>query len=192
MKCSLLQTFEKVDLLFQSRITEQELQIGLFRVPIPNYEKEAFREGLVNAFSASGLLQNRDCSGAASDVVYDHFKPRGIFGRNNSRQYSHRNSHSQKRPSCWSRQKNRSGRTNWQRNRQNLKAWYTRQRGWNTLQEQELILSHLSKYKTITREGAAELCRCTSNHATWLLRHLTSQNKIKLCGSGRGAHYEKL
>ena len=49
MHTSLLQTFEKVNLLFQSRIVERELQIGLFRVPIPNYEKDAFREGFVNA-----------------------------------------------------------------------------------------------------------------------------------------------
>ena len=49
MKGGLLDIFEKVYLLFQARITEQELQIGLFRVPIPNYEKEAFREGFVNA-----------------------------------------------------------------------------------------------------------------------------------------------
>lgn len=49
MHFSLLQTFEKVDLLFKSRIVEQELQIGMFRVPIPNYEKDAFREGFVNA-----------------------------------------------------------------------------------------------------------------------------------------------
>ena len=49
MHASLLQTFEKVDLLFQSRIVEQELQVGMFRVPIPNYEKDAFREGFVNA-----------------------------------------------------------------------------------------------------------------------------------------------
>ena len=49
MKGSLLGIFEKVYLLFQSRVTEQEIQIGLFRVPIPNYEKDAFREGFVNA-----------------------------------------------------------------------------------------------------------------------------------------------
>lgn len=49
MKGALLGIFEKVDLLFQSRITEQEIQVGLFRVPIPNYEKDAFREGFVNA-----------------------------------------------------------------------------------------------------------------------------------------------
>ena len=49
MKGALLGIFEKVDLLFQSRVTEQEIQVGLFRVPIPNYEKDAFREGFVNA-----------------------------------------------------------------------------------------------------------------------------------------------
>jgi len=49
MRGGLLEIFEKVYLLFQSRIIESELQIGLFRVPIPNYEKDAFREGFVNA-----------------------------------------------------------------------------------------------------------------------------------------------
>lgn len=49
MKGSLLGIFERVYLLFQSRVTEQEIQIGLFRVPVPNYEKDAFREGFVNA-----------------------------------------------------------------------------------------------------------------------------------------------
>ena len=49
MKGSLLEIFEKIDLMFQSRVTEQEIQVGLFRVPIPNYEPDAFREGFVNA-----------------------------------------------------------------------------------------------------------------------------------------------
>ena len=49
MRGGLLEIFEKIYLLFQSRITESELQVGLFRVPIPNYEKDAFREGFVNA-----------------------------------------------------------------------------------------------------------------------------------------------
>lgn len=40
MKGALLGIFEKVDLLFQSRVTEQEIQVGLFRVPIPNYERQ--------------------------------------------------------------------------------------------------------------------------------------------------------
>jgi ATP-dependent DNA helicase RecG len=45
----LLQTFEEIELLFKARIDEQEIQVGLFRVPIPNYDRRAFREALINA-----------------------------------------------------------------------------------------------------------------------------------------------
>jgi ATP-dependent DNA helicase RecG len=45
----LLQTFEEVELLFKARVVEQEIQVGLFRVPIPNFDRRAFREGFINA-----------------------------------------------------------------------------------------------------------------------------------------------
>jgi ATP-dependent DNA helicase RecG len=45
----LLETFEEVELLFKARVTEEEIQIGLFRVPIPNFDRRAFREAFVNA-----------------------------------------------------------------------------------------------------------------------------------------------
>lgn len=45
----LLQTFEEVELLFKARVNEQEIQVGLFRVPIPNYDRRAFREAFINA-----------------------------------------------------------------------------------------------------------------------------------------------
>ena len=45
----LLQTFEEVELLFKARVVEQEIQDGLFRVPIPNFDRRAFREGFINA-----------------------------------------------------------------------------------------------------------------------------------------------
>lgn len=45
----LLEVFEKVNNLFMARVNEQEIQVGLFRVPIPNYEPIAFREAFVNA-----------------------------------------------------------------------------------------------------------------------------------------------
>ncbi len=40
----LLKTFERVDEQFRARVVENEIQIGLFRVPVPNYEPRAFRE----------------------------------------------------------------------------------------------------------------------------------------------------
>lgn len=45
----LLHAFEDVERLFAARLTEQEIQVGLFRVPIPNFDKRAFREAFVNA-----------------------------------------------------------------------------------------------------------------------------------------------
>lgn len=45
----LLETFEEVELLFKARVEEEEIQVGLFRVPVPNYDRRAFREALVNA-----------------------------------------------------------------------------------------------------------------------------------------------
>ena len=35
----LLQIFEEVERLFSPWVTEREFQVGLFRVPIPNYDK---------------------------------------------------------------------------------------------------------------------------------------------------------
>jgi ATP-dependent DNA helicase RecG len=45
----LLETFEEIDLLFRARVNEEEMQVGLFRVPVPNYDRRAFREAFVNS-----------------------------------------------------------------------------------------------------------------------------------------------
>jgi ATP-dependent DNA helicase RecG len=45
----LLKTFERVNEQFETRIEEDEVQWGLFRVPVPTYDRRAFREALVNA-----------------------------------------------------------------------------------------------------------------------------------------------
>ena len=45
----LIETFEEVELQFKPWVIEEELEVGLFRVPIPNYDRRAFREGFINA-----------------------------------------------------------------------------------------------------------------------------------------------
>ncbi len=45
----LLKTFEWVEQQFRARLVEKELQAGLFRVPVPNYDPRAFREAFVNS-----------------------------------------------------------------------------------------------------------------------------------------------
>lgn len=46
----LLKVFERVMDQFSARDEEEEIQVGLFRVPIPDYDARSFREALVNAF----------------------------------------------------------------------------------------------------------------------------------------------
>ena len=48
-RAPLLRTFERVMEQMSIRIVEDEVQVGLFRVPIPNYDLRAFREAFVNA-----------------------------------------------------------------------------------------------------------------------------------------------
>ncbi len=45
----LLRTFAHVDELFNARVVEEELEMDLFRVPVPNFDRRAFREAFVNA-----------------------------------------------------------------------------------------------------------------------------------------------
>lgn len=48
-KAPLLQVFEEIERRFSARLTEKEFEVGLFRVPIPNFDRRAFREAFVNA-----------------------------------------------------------------------------------------------------------------------------------------------
>ena len=45
----LVEAFEEVEKQFKPWVIEEEIQVGLFRVPVPNYDRRAFREALVNA-----------------------------------------------------------------------------------------------------------------------------------------------
>jgi len=49
MRGPLLKTIEMLLERFHARNEEKEIEIGLFRVPVPDYDESAFREALVNA-----------------------------------------------------------------------------------------------------------------------------------------------
>ncbi len=55
----LLQTFEEIEQLYFPWILEREFQVGLFRVPIPNYDCRAFREALGKCSDPSSLRSPR-------------------------------------------------------------------------------------------------------------------------------------
>jgi ATP-dependent DNA helicase RecG len=45
----LLHTLERIEEQSSPRLAENEIQVGLFRVPVPDYDRPAFREALINA-----------------------------------------------------------------------------------------------------------------------------------------------
>ncbi len=45
----MLKLFDRVMEQLEARVEEDEIQIGLFRVPVPNYDRRALREAFVNA-----------------------------------------------------------------------------------------------------------------------------------------------
>ena len=47
----LLASIEKINTYFLSINQEEEIDVGLFRVPIPHYAPQAFRKALINAYS---------------------------------------------------------------------------------------------------------------------------------------------
>ncbi len=48
-RAPLLKTFERVEEHFAARVVENEIELDLFRVSIPNFDRRAFREAFVNA-----------------------------------------------------------------------------------------------------------------------------------------------
>ena len=70
MRLPLIALAERVAALFDGRYAEEEMMSGMFRVPLPNYDRAAFREGLINA------LSHRDY--AVNNAVYVRFTDDGL------------------------------------------------------------------------------------------------------------------
>lgn len=47
----LVRLFERLEEQFSARVLEREVQAGMFRVPVPNVDRRAFREAVVNALT---------------------------------------------------------------------------------------------------------------------------------------------
>lgn len=58
-----LEIFERFEMLFRAQVVEDEMDIGLFRLPVPNWDETAWREAFVNA------LVHRDYSRLGPVIV---------------------------------------------------------------------------------------------------------------------------
>ncbi|HPC83852.1 MAG TPA: ATP-binding protein [Thermoanaerobaculaceae bacterium] len=71
------------------------------------------------------------------------------------------------------------------------KAGYVRQRGFEPLQQEQMVLQYVEKHGRITRREAAELCRIGPFQATRLLSRLVDDNRLVRHGTRKGAWYER-
>jgi ATP-dependent DNA helicase RecG len=71
-------------------------------------------------------------------------------------------------------------------------AAYVRQRGFEPLQQEQMVLQYAGKHGRITRREAAELCQIASHQARDLLARLVERGELALRGIRKGAYYERL
>jgi ATP-dependent DNA helicase RecG len=73
------------------------------------------------------------------------------------------------------------------------KADYVRQRGFEPIQQEHMVLQFVQKHGSISRSEAADLCRITESQAYRLLRRLVDRKLLKALGErGRSARYEAI
>lgn len=71
------------------------------------------------------------------------------------------------------------------------KAGYVRQRGFEPLQQEQMVLQFVDKHGRITRKEAAELCRISPYQATRLLDRLVRGARLLRHGTRKGTWYER-
>ena len=69
------------------------------------------------------------------------------------------------------------------------KLAYVRQRGFEPVQAEQMVLQYVKAYGKITRKQAAELCKISSTQARDLLSRLVKKGILEMHGSKKGAYY---
>ena len=68
-------------------------------------------------------------------------------------------------------------------------AAYVRQRGFEPLQQEEMVMQFVRAHGSITRSQASELCRTSPYQASRLLRKLVAAGRLARLGQGKGSRY---
>ena len=68
-------------------------------------------------------------------------------------------------------------------------AAYVRTRGFDRIQQEQMVLTYVGEHGSITRSDAAELCRLKPDQASRLLRRMVQQGRLEMTGSRRTARY---
>ena len=68
-------------------------------------------------------------------------------------------------------------------------AQYVRTKGFDEIQQREMVRTFVERHGSITRRQAAELCQVAPLQAGRLLRKLRDEGELKMLGERRGARY---
>lgn len=71
------------------------------------------------------------------------------------------------------------------------KAAYVRQRGFEPLQQEQMILQYVDAHGRIRRRDAADLCRLGPSQASRLLRRLVDRGELEMHGKWKGVFYAR-
>jgi ATP-dependent DNA helicase RecG len=71
------------------------------------------------------------------------------------------------------------------------KAAYVRQRGFEPLQQEQMVLQYVDRHGRITRAEAADLCRVSADGAYRLLARLAEDGRLVRRGTKKGSWYER-
>lgn len=66
---------------------------------------------------------------------------------------------------------------------------YVRTRGFDRVQQVQMILNALAVEGSITRKSVADLCQVSERRSSYLLREMRRNGQLELHGTGRGAYY---
>ena len=68
-------------------------------------------------------------------------------------------------------------------------AAYVRARGFDPIQQEQMLLTYVAQHGSIRRAEAAELCRLAPDQASRLLRRMVSEGSLRMTGARRTARY---
>ncbi len=71
------------------------------------------------------------------------------------------------------------------------KSQYVRQRGFDKIQQEQMVLQFLDEHGRITRQQIAELCRISLGQASYLIKKMREKKLLKKRGksTGRSVYY---
>lgn len=70
-------------------------------------------------------------------------------------------------------------------------AAYVRARGFDPIQQEQMVLTYVDQHGSISRSEAAELCRLAPDQASRLLRRMTKDGALHMTGQLRTARYHR-